>query len=74
MTPLEALDQLAVEGEMACDHFNDGDDILGWYGWDIDSESPDTGVLTVTYQHYASEDDDAELLRETFQWEMKLLA
>jgi hypothetical protein len=73
VTPEEALGQIAVEGEMACDHFNDSGYVLGWFGWDIVSGTAGTAILAVTYEHGENGDADAELVRETFQWELRQL-
>ena len=69
MTPQEALAKLARIGENNRADFDDGD--LGWFGWSVDTEHPETGVLSVTWQPEAG---GAPCEKQAFTWELRLLA
>ena len=63
MTPQEALAKLSGQGDS--NDFDDGDgpEGCGWFGWSAASDSPDTGVLTVTWQQAGTE-------KQTFSWSL----
>jgi hypothetical protein len=72
MTPQEALEELGIEGELAVDHFNDCEDVVGYFGWDVLIQSPEAAVLTITYED-AAEDEDSRVT-QVWQWAMRRLA
>jgi hypothetical protein len=45
MEPEEMLRILSEQGSQAGSDFNDGDDVMGYFGWSIDGD-----VLIVTYE------------------------
>lgn len=59
MTNDEMLNELAAEGENAGSDYNDSDDVLGWFGWDIVGD-----VLTITYEK------DNDKPKQIAQWRL----
>jgi hypothetical protein len=66
MTPQEALAKLTEAGENSGSDYDDGAD--GWFGWSVDSEHAETGVLRITWQA-ATESGNAGPEQE-FAWEL----
>ena len=43
------------------------DGLNGWFNWYIDSESPDTGMLTLTFENYQND----VLVKQSETWELR---
>lgn len=71
MTPDQMLDQLGVEGLEAGADFNDGDGVMGWFGWSV-TRDPNRGILlAITYTPTTSEGEAGP--PERAEWMLRMV-
>jgi hypothetical protein len=56
MDEVTMLQVLNEYGEDAASDYNDGEDVMGWFGWSINDEH----ILTVTFRDEDGEPDSAQ--------------